>query len=479
MSSWAERQRSFVEGRGRSAGIDPGTGTLVVLPSPTFAVAELRKITGIQFYEERMLFLTLLLRRPELRMVYLTSLPVDEAIVQYYLRFLPDPDHARRRLVLLTLDDPSPLPLTEKLLHRPEVLDQVRALAGPAEQAHVLPFNMTAAEHDLTEQLGLPIYGPHPDLVPLGSKSGSRQVARRAGVPVLEGSEDHFSLEDVESAVQAIRARRPEARAVVIKLNDGFSGQGNAIVPLDGLGSPLATSQTTFCASDESWPSFAAKIAQGGSIVEELAHGDGIVSPSVQVRITPAGTFEVISTHDQILGGPSNQVYLGCRFPADPSYRLSIQAAGLSVAEVLAEEGVIGSFGIDFLVVPGAPEPRLFLSEINLRMGGTTHPYWMTRLATGAEYDTATGELVAGGRAKSYVATDNLKSQRLVGRTPAHIVEAVDRAGLAYDPATRTGVTLHLLGAVPQFGKMGATCIADSLDDADELSKELAGVVTA
>lgn len=479
MSSWAERQRAFAEGRGRSAAMDPGSGTLVVLPSPTFAVAELRKITGIQFYEERMLFLTLLLRRPELRMVYLTSLPVDEAIVQYYLRFLPDPEDARRRLVLLTLDDPSPLPLTEKLLHRPEVLDKVRSLAGPPEQAHVLPFNMTAAEHDLTEELGLPIYGPHPDLVPLGSKSGSRQVARRAGVPVLEGSEDHFALEDLESAVHAIRARRPDARAVVIKLNDGFSGQGNAIVHLDGLGSPLPTSRTTFCASDESWPSFVAKIAQGGSIVEELVDGDGVVSPSVQVRITPTGAFEVISTHDQILGGPSNQVYLGCRFPADPSYRLSIQAAGLSVAEVLAEEGVIGSFGIDFLVVPGGSGSQLFLSEINLRMGGTTHPYWMTRLVTGGDYDTVTGELVAGGRAKSYVATDNLKSQRLVGRTPAQIVEAVDRAGLAYDPATRTGVTLHLLGAVPQFGKMGATCIADSLEDADELSKELAGVVTA
>jgi len=69
----------------------------VVLPSPTFAVAELRKITGIQFYEERLLFTTLLLRRPELRMVYLTSLPVDEAIVEYYLRFVPDAAGTKRR----------------------------------------------------------------------------------------------------------------------------------------------------------------------------------------------------------------------------------------------------------------------------------------------------------------------------------------------------------------------------------------------
>ena len=478
VSAWEKRQRAFAEGRGGVAGTDPASGTLVVLPSPTFAVAELRKITGIQFYEERMLFTTLLLSRPDLRMVYLTSLPVDEAIVEYYLRFLPDPEGARARLALLTLDDPSPIPLTEKLLHRPDVIDQVRTLA-PADQAHVLPFNMTPAEYELTERLGLAIYGPHPDLVQLGSKSGSRRVARRAGVPVLEGSEDLFSLDEVEAAVHRLRARRCDAEAVVIKLNDGFSGQGNAIVHLAELASPLTLSTTTFCASDESWPSFGAKIASGGGIVEELVRADGLVSPSVQVRIAPSGDFEVVSTHDQVLGGPSNHVYLGCRFPADPAYRLAIQDAALAVAGVLAAEGVIGSFGIDFLVVPTAGSSELFLSEINLRMGGTTHPYWMTRLTTGAVYDTASGELVAGGRAKSYVATDNLKSQHLVGRTPAEVIDAVDRAGIAYDPATGTGVTLHLMGAIPQFGKMGATCIADDLDDADELSSELAGVVTA
>ncbi|MGH9282618.1 MAG: peptide ligase PGM1-related protein, partial [Acidimicrobiales bacterium] len=437
-----------MEGRGRTSGTDPATGTLVVLPSPTFAVSELRKITGIHFYEERMLFLTLLLRTPELRMVYLTSLPVDEAIVGYYLRFLPDPEDARRRLVLLTLDDPSPLSLTEKLLHRSDLIEQVRALAGPADGAHVLPFNVTWAEHDLMEALGLPIYGADPHLVPLGSKSGSRQVAQRAGVGVLPGQEDLFAVEDVEAAVAAIRAGRPEARSVVVKLNDGFSGQGNAVLHLDGLASPLPASDTTFCAGDESWPSFAAKIAQGGCIVEELVESGGIVSPSVQVRIAPTGTFEVISTHDQVLGGPGNQVYLGCRFPAGPAYRLEIQSAALAVAEVLAGDGVIGSFGIDFIVVPGPPL-QVYLSEINLRLGGTTHPYWMTRLATGAVYDRDRGELVAGGRPRCYVATDNLKFEKLVGRTPAEVIDAVDRSGLAFDPATGTGVTLHLMGALP------------------------------
>jgi hypothetical protein len=329
--------------------------------------------------------------------------------------------------------------------------------------------------------MDLPIFGPHPDLVPLGSKTGSRRVARRAGVPVLEGSEDLTSVEAVEAAIRRIRSARPEAGAVVVKLNDGFSGQGNALIDLADVVSPLSDSTTTFCAAGESWPDFAEKIAAGGAIVEELVQAGGVTSPSAQVRIAPGGSFEVISTHDQVLGGPSKHVYLGCRFPADNHYRRTIHEAAGAVAEVLAGEGIIGSFGVDFLVVPepgGGPD-QVFLSEINLRMGGTSHPYWMARLLRNATYDATTGEMVTAGRPATYVATDNLKSERLVGRKPAEVIDAVDRAGLAYDPATGVGVTLHLLGALPGFGKMGATCIAHTLDDADRLEAELAEVVAA
>ncbi|HET7487717.1 MAG TPA: peptide ligase PGM1-related protein [Acidimicrobiales bacterium] len=449
----------------------------MVLPSATFAVSELGKITGIQHYEERLLCTTLLLGKPDLRMVYLTSLPVDEDVVAYYLGFLPDPEGARRRLVLLNLDDQSPLPLTEKLLHRPDVTGHVRALAAAAPPAHLLPFNVTPAEFAVAERMDLPVLGPHPDLVALGSKSGSRQVARRAGVAVLEGSEDLWSLEEVEAAVHRIRDARPSAETVVVKLNDGFSGQGNALVELAGLASPLPLSPTTFCAGEESWPSYGAKIAAGGAIVEELVRAGDVRSPSAQVRIAPGGSHEVISTHDQVLGGPRNQVYLGCRFPADARYRRQIADAAGAVAEVLAGEGVIGSFGIDFLVVPGIDRDWVYLSEINLRMGGTTHPYWMARLLTGATYDPVAGELTAGGRPVRYAATDNLKSPDLVGRTPAEVIEAVRRAGLAWDPAAGAGVTLHLLGAVPRFGKMGAVAIAPTLEQADELATALGDVL--
>ncbi len=456
---------------------DLDSGTIVVVPSISFPVVELDKIVAARFYEERTLFLALLLRRPGLRMVFVTSTGIDTAIVDYYLRFVPDAASARARLRLVSLDNPATSPLSEKILARPDVIERVRALAGDPSDACVVTFNVTPLEGDMCRRLGLPLYGPAPDLAWLGSKSGARQVARRAGVPILEGTEDLFSLSEMEAAVGEITSKRPDAEAVVAKLNYGFSGQGSAMIDLGGPIAPITSAPTTFCASGESWTGYSTTLAAEGAIVEELVRVPGTVSPSVQLHVSPAGSFELVSTHDQVLSGPGNQVYVGCRFPADESYRSAIQTEATKVAERLAVEGVIGSFGIDFLVVPDGAGRRIYLSEINLRMGGTTHPFWMARLATGATYHTTSGLLVADGRAKSYVATDNFKSPSLIGRSPASVIDAVDEAGLGFDPPSATGTTLHLLGAVPGYGKLGATCIGDSPAEAAELYRRVAALV--
>ena len=474
-ATFEELQRRFVDRLGHASVSDLDTGTIVVLPSATFPLSELRKIIGIPYYEERLLCMLLLLRRPGVRMVYVTSLPVDEAIVDYYLGFLPDPAGARERLTMLTLNDADPEALSARLSVRPDVLDAVRAAAGPADQAFILPFNVTVHEKTVSERVGLPLYGPTPDAATLGSKTGSRRVAERADVEILPGAEGLASVADLESVVTRL-ARDQGVGSVVVKLNNGFSGQGNALLDLSHLTLPITDTPTTFCASEESWPSFTAKIAAEGAVVEELVREPGVVSPSVQIRIAPSGAFEVISTHDQILGGPANQVYLGCRFPADPSYRLAIQERAERVAAVLSAEGVIGSFGIDFLVLP---DGRVYLSEINLRMGGTTHPFWMARLATDGTYVHDTGELVAGGEPRFYVASDNLKSPALVGRTPADVIEVIHRRGWAFDRETRTGAMVHLLGALPVHGKMGTTCVAASPEAAAALFDEVTAGLTS
>lgn len=446
--------------------------TIVVLPSVTFPVSELVKIAAIQHYEERMLCLLGRLADPHTRVVYLTSLAIDPAIVDYYLSFLDDPGDARKRLTLVSLDDPGVEALTAKLLRRANEVARVGELIAGAPDCYVIPFNVTPLEAELAASIGAPLYGPSPGLVSLGSKSGSRKVARAAGVPVTDGAEDLATIQEVERELARLRQPRAgRARAAVVKLNNGFSGQGNAIVELPSNGRVLDPATVTFASSEETWDTYAAKIASEGAVVEELVRRAGLVSPSVQLHIAPSGEIEILSTHEQILGGADLQVYLGCRFPAAPAYRSEIQADALEVARVLARRGVKGYLGIDFIVVPdpnGAPRD-IYLSEINLRIGGTFHPFVMTKFVTGGVYESSSGQLVAGGRPLFYVATDNLKSGAYARLRPRDAIYALESRGLSYDPVIGKGALLHLLGALAGYGKLGTTCVGHSQEEAEAL----------
>jgi PGM1 C-terminal domain len=452
--------------------------TAVVVPSLTLDQSELRKISGASFYEERLLFLLIRLRNPRARMVYVTSQPIHPIILEYYLQFLAGipASHARSRLTLLCADDASSRSLTEKILERPRLIERIRAGINDPQRAYLTVFNSTPLERKLAVLLGIPLNGCDPQLARLGTKSGSRKLFREAEVPLPEGFEDlHTSHEIVEALVE-LRARRPGIKRAVLKLDESFSGEGNALFRYPASDSKAALAealrQVEFAVATENSETYFDKLAKMGGIVEEFIEANEKLSPSAQLRIGPRGDVFPISTHDQILGGPSGQVFLGCRFPARDDYRLGIQEAGERVGHQLSAHGVVSRFGVDFLVHRDAPDQpwKTTALEINLRMGGTTHPYLALQFLTGGALDTATGLFLApSGQAKYYKATDNLYSDRYRGLLPEDLVDLLTINKLHYSHGTESGVLFHLIGALSEFGKLGLTAIANSPAQVDEL----------
>ena len=170
-------------------------------------------------------------------MVYVTSMPIHEHVIEYYLSLLPGviPSHARARLTLVSVGDSSPTPLTDKLLERPRLLARIASLVPDPARSHLLPYNSTTRERDLSLMLGIPMYAADPRLYPLGTKTGCRRVFAEAGVAHPFGAEDLHSVDDVVDAVLDLHAARPAARWAMVKLNEGVSGSGNALVDLAGL----------------------------------------------------------------------------------------------------------------------------------------------------------------------------------------------------------------------------------------------------
>ena len=454
--------------------------SVVVIPSITLDRAVSRSGSLTQAYEERFLFLLVLLRQPRLRMIYVTSMPIDPQIVEYYLALLSGviPSHARARLTLLSVNDASPRPLSEKLLERPLLLRRVADAIPNRTRCHLVPYNTTELERDLALTLGIPMYGADPRLASMGSKSGCRRLFAELGVPHPRGVEDVHTLDDVADAVLQMRAER-SMPSVIVKLNEGVSGDGNALVDLGGLEGTSGAEERQqirqrldimeLQSPDPHRDAYVAALAHGGGIVEERITGAELRSPSVQLRVVPGGEVEILSTHDQLLGGASGQSYLGCRFPASPEYARVITAHAKTIGRRLAEGGALGRFAVDFVVVrssSGAWDP--YAIELNLRKGGTTHPFLTLQLLTGGLYDPVTALfLTPRGHEKHLVATDHLESEELRGLALPDLFDIVARHGLQFDQSRQEGVVFHMMSCLTEHGRVGLTAVGDSPDEAD------------
>ncbi len=427
----------------------------------------------VHAYEERFLVLVLgILRGQRTRVVYVTSLPVLPSIVDYWFGLMPrlDRPEAHGRLRMLSPVDPSFRPLTEKVLERPRSVERIRREIPDADHGLIYPFNTSPLEVELAVRLGVPVYGSAPHLWGLGAKSTTRRLFEEEGVPCPAGREGLRDVDDLRAALRELVAEHPGMREVIVKHDQGVSGLGNATIRLDG-GRGLDAAIHRLELEDDSIDAeqFLAALSAGG-VVEERVSGAEFRSPSVQMQASPDGELQVLSTHDQVLGGPHGMSFLGSRFPADPEYVSEITRIGERVGQRLAAEGVIGRFAVDFVVVRDESAAwRPYAIEINLRCGGTTHTYMALQALTDGAYDPSRAELVAGGRRKYYVSSDHIEAPEYTTLTPEDFLEIVEERRIGWDGERLTGVVYHMVSAIAVAGRVGATAIGDSPREADEL----------
>src|SRR5262249_14746528 len=140
--AWPRDRFAALQRRLRSA-TAPGAGSrrrsIVVLPSRSLDRWH-EPPSETRSYEERLLSFLFELGDPALELTYVTSLPVAPRTVDYYISLLPPRLRlsARRRLRLVSLGDGSQRPLSEKLLERPQVIEEIRRRLRDPGVAYVL-----------------------------------------------------------------------------------------------------------------------------------------------------------------------------------------------------------------------------------------------------------------------------------------------------------------------------------------------------
>ena len=446
--------------------------TVIIIPSFTLDSDILSKVTGFLYYEERLLCLLMLLRMPLTKIIYVTSMPVAEIVIDYYLHLLPGitGHHARKRLTLFSCFDASVKPLTQKILERPRLMDRIKQQITDTGNTHLTCFNITPLEKTLAVQLGVPLFGTDPDKFYEGSKSGARKIFKTCGVNLADGFEDLHTKEDIVTALVALKKQHPHLRKAVVKMNEGFSGDGNAIFRYSDADEvneknieAVLLQDLMPVANDVSRELFLEKMNAMGGIAEVFLEGEIKTSPSVQCVINPNKTIDIASTHDQLLGGDDGQIFMGAIFPADEAYSVSLATEGKKIAEALAAKGALGRFAIDFLSLKQNDIWKHYAIEINLRKGGTTHPFLMLQFLTNGNYNADTGRFTtASGNERFYFASDNVRNEKYKGLTPHDLINIAMYHSLMYDGAAQEGVMFHLIGALSEFGKLGLVCIGSS-----------------
>jgi len=469
--------------------INQDAQTIVVVPSLSMDSAA----RGVrqQALEERYLFLLLLLRQPRARLIYVTSQAIHPEVIEYYLDLLPGvfAGHARQRLFLVSPLDGSPMPLTEKLLARPRLIAHIKSLIPDPDRAHLVPYTTTEMERELALQLGIPMYGADPRHFHLGTKSGARKVFAEEGVSHPLGVENLRSPAEMADAIIGMRKTKPSIRKIVAKLNEGVSGAGNANIDLDGVpasGDPKEREAVLAAIAGMkpespkmTYERFTGKLDEFGGIVEELIMGREFRSPSAQLRVTPLGTVEALSTHDQMLGGPSGQAYLGCKFPASREYARAIMSEALKVGRRLAKEGVLGRFALDFVTVLNDDNQwEAYAIEINLRKGGTTHPFLTLQFLTDGAYDAEAGVFrTPTGEEKSFVASDHVHSSAYRAFTHRDLFDIGARHGLNFDQSRQRGVVFHMINGIGEQGALGLTAVGNTRAEAEALYEKTVAVL--
>ncbi len=106
--------------------------------------------------------------------------------------------------------------------------------------------------------------------------------------------EDLHSEDDIVRALMQLREQRPNIDRAVVKLNEGFGGEGNAVFkyPDSASGEPgirASLHQLSWISTNETFEKFLHKFDTMGGIVEELIAAKETRSPSVQMRVLPNG----------------------------------------------------------------------------------------------------------------------------------------------------------------------------------------------
>lgn len=455
----------------------------VIVPSMSFDKKLLDGIEGIEHYELRSFWEILRVKRKNTFVTFISSEPVSLDIWNHFIEVFNLSEEEVSRIFFIKCPRVNnELSLSKNLLMNKRCIEQIKK-SFKSENVLLEAFVSTEGEQNLASALGIPTWYGHPQMNYFHTKSGNRFLV---GSEVLmpKGIADLYSKESVLKALIQIKNQDPECSAFMVKLNFGVSGQGNMKVIINennwndlGESKKRLIAERSFLNGDlfnnsMSVASFEERIVEEGAVVEQFVRGELVDSPSAQVMVTPDGV-ELISTHRQILDS-FGQKFIGGEYPCDQSYVEKISEMALLIGKKLKKFKVYGVSSVDFLLSRINGKVECFVIELNIRKGGTTHPFMLSNFAIDLEGKFKKGLLLSKNNTHYvYRSNDNFYPCKITAPKVSDLMIKSKKASILFNKKVKKGVIFHLLNAYTDFGKVGYTVLAPTKSEVLDYEKTL------
>lgn len=280
----------------------------------------------------------------------------DQVYIDYWQSLMDNP------YIVNILDAEPKTFLTEKILKEPKVIAEIKKEMHKDARLHV--FLPTELEQQLADKLGIPLHGTPHIGQKYGTKSGIRDLAEKAKIPMAPGIICK-NVNDVEKAIKKLHEQFP---IIVVKHDLSVSGYFSKKVSRE------ESVDATMIANEISGGEFQEK---NGSIVVE-GWIDNRASVCVHIEILPGKKPQICAAWQQVIDTDGIS-YMGAgplRLSKKGLTSLLISAEKLAFE--LQKEGAIGSYGPDFIITADgnsmfAPDTAILI-ELNARIPMTAMP---------------------------------------------------------------------------------------------------------
>jgi len=330
----------------------------------------------------------------------------------------------------------------------------IAELSALSSEKYILDtYNLTRSEREFANKIAKNLWGNSEVAEKYGTKSGFRKLARELTMQIPPGFERVYSTNEIIKKCSILF--NGGAKNVVIKIDEGVSGAGASKISLEEF---QKASDKQKCLLAESALLKVAQAQENSGVVVEEWVPDILFSPSLQINIDQDKKWQVVSSHDQILGGREGW-YEGCSYPARSISSIeykTLQKDIKNLTERLIEERFFGFLGLDLIK---DKKSHYYWVEANIRKTGTFYP----GLATRKIRKRSSSPLYYFSRDFTVPSLVNghFKQLRNIFRD------------LKYSKTTESGVVIFNTGALSAVGRFDILCIGNKRSQARSIYYEV------